>query len=378
MAITTKIIESLAEVSAADWNALAGNDYPFTRYEFLIALENNGAVGKEFGWLPHFFLAYKNETLVGALPAYVKFNSYGEFVFDWAWADAYQQNNLRYYPKLVSSIPYTPATGPRLLIADGTYYNEISDVLVAAALEFANKTNLSSFHCLFTNKKDTGYFSQHPDFMMRLGCQFHWTNNNYENFSAYLEKFTSKKRKQIKRERRIVKEQNIEFEIVNGYQATDEHWTIYHRLYESTFERKSGIPTLSESFFREIAGSMPENIVLVMAKHENKYIASAFNLKGSDTLYGRHWGCSENFDNLHFEACYYQGLDYCISHNLKYFEPGAQGEHKIARGFMPTQTWSAHWIAHPQFSQAISNFLNHETQGMLHYISELNDHSPFK
>ena len=378
MSITTKIIESLHDISAADWNALAGDDYPFTRHEFLIALENNGAVGKEFGWLPHFFLAYQNEKLVGALPAYVKFNSYGEFVFDWAWADAYQQNNLRYYPKLVSSIPYTPATGPRLLIADMANYSEIADTLINATLEFANKTNLSSFHCLFTNKKDTEYFSHHPDFMMRLGCQFHWTNNNYESFSAYLEKFTSKKRKQIKRERRIVNEQNIEFEILNGYQATDEQWTIYHRLYESTFERKSGIPTLSKSFFQEIAASMPENIVLVMAKHENKYVASAFNLKGSDALYGRHWGCSENFDNLHFEACYYQGLDYCISHNLKYFEPGAQGEHKIARGFMPTKTWSAHWIAHPQFQQAISNFLNHETQGMLHYISELNEHSPFK
>ena len=371
-------IDSLRAISANEWNALAGDVYPFTRYEFLIALENNGAVGKEFGWLPYIILAYDDSSLVGALPLYVKFNSYGEFVFDWAWADAYQQNNLRYYPKLVSSIPYTPATGPRLLIQNNSQYQEIANALVNAALTFAEKSQLSSFHCLFTNQKDTKYFANNPSFMMRLGCQFHWQNKNYISFSDYLAKLTSKKRKQIKRERRIVQEQEIEFEILNGLEATEQHWDIYHRFYESTFERKSGMPTLSNSFFKEIARTMPENIVLVMAKYQDQYVASAFNLKGSNTLYGRHWGCSEDFDNLHFEACYYQGLEYCIKNELNYFEPGAQGEHKIARGFMPTKTWSAHWIAHPQFRESISNFLNHETQGMLQYIDELNEHSPFK
>ncbi|MCW8899290.1 MAG: GNAT family N-acetyltransferase [Gammaproteobacteria bacterium] len=378
MSITIKTIESLHRISATEWNTLAGNDFPFSRYEFLIALEDHGAVGKEFGWLPHFFLAYDNEMLVGALPVYIKFNSYGEFVFDWAWADAYQQNNLRYYPKLVTSIPYTPATGPRLLIQDDARYNEIANTLVSAVLLFAEKSNISSYHCLFTNNKDTDYFSNNPNFMMRLGCQFHWTNNHYKSFSDYLTYLTSKKRKQIKRERRIVKEQDIEFEILNGHEASDHHWDIYHQFYESTFERKSGMPTLSNSFFKEIAKTMPDNIVLVLAKYQENYVASAFNLKGTDTLYGRHWGCSENFDNLHFEACYYQGLEYCIKHNLNYFEPGAQGEHKIARGFMPTKTWSAHWIAHPQFRESIAHFLNHETKGMLHYIDELNEHSPFK
>ena len=378
MSISIKTIDSLHDVPADDWNVLAGQQFPFTRYEFLIALENNGAVGKEFGWLTHFFLAYENEKLVGALPLYIKFNSYGEFVFDWAWADAYQQNNLRYYPKLVTAIPYTPATGPRLLIQDNERYKEIADELINAVLSFAEKSQVSSFHCLFTNKRDTDYFDNNPHFMMRLGCQFHWSNNNYTSFSDYLDKLTSKKRKQIKRERRIVKEQEIEFEILNGLEATDVHWDIYHRFYESTFERKSGMPTLSKNFFKEIARTMPENIVLVLAKYQDEYVASAFNLKGSDTLYGRHWGCSEEFDNLHFEACYYQGLEYCINNGLKYFEPGAQGEHKIARGFMPTKTWSAHWIAHPQFNQSIKNFLSHETEGMLDYIEELNGHSPFK
>lgn len=378
MTISIKNIESLHSVSAKEWNFLAGSQFPFIQHEFLIALENNGAVGKEFGWLTHFFLAYENDKLIGALPAYIKFNSYGEFVFDWAWADAYQQNHIRYYPKLVTSIPYTPATGPRLLINNDARYNEIADTLINSVLSFAEKSQISSFHCLFTNEKDTEYFNKNPHFMMRLGCQFHWTNNNYKSFTHYLDYLTSKKRKQIKRERRIVKEQDIEFEILNGHEATEFHWDTYHRFYESTFERKSGMPTLSNNFFKEIANTMPENIVLVLARYQGKYVASAFNLKGTDTLYGRHWGCNEDFDNLHFEACYYQGLEYCIEHGLKYFEPGAQGEHKIARGFMPTKTWSAHWIAHPQFRQSISNFLAHETKGMLHYIDELNEHSPFK
>lgn len=378
MSISIKIIESLHDINKNEWNKLAGESYPFTRYEFLAALENNGAVGKEFGWLTQFFLAYDDNTLIGALPAYIKFNSYGEFVFDWAWADAYHRNNVPYYPKLVTSIPYTPATGPRLLIEDTDHYPVIADALITAALSFAKETKLSSYHCLFTNEKDTDFFESHPEFMMRLGCQFHWQNNHYESFEHYLEHLTSKKRKQIKRERRIVNEQNIEFEILNGHTATEQHWDTYHQFYKSTFDRKSGIATLSNDFFKEIAKTMPGNIVLVMAKHQGEYVASAFNLKGKKALYGRHWGCNENFDNLHFEACYYQGLDYCIKHGLELFEPGAQGEHKIARGFMPTKTWSAHWIADPGFKEAISNFLVHETGGMLHYIEELNQHSPFK
>ena len=378
MTVSIKTTESLHTVPAQDWNTLVGDEFPFAKYEFLVALENHGAVGKEYGWLPHFFLAYEEEKLVGALPLYIKFNSYGEFVFDWAWADAYHRNQTPYYPKLVVSIPYTPATGPRILIEPNSYYQKIADALINAVLMFAEQTQVSSFHCLFTNKTDTDYFKKNPRFMLRLGCQFHWTNQNYQSFSDYLTTLISKKRKQIKRERRIVKEQQIEFEILNGFETSEYQWDVYHRFYESTFERKSGIPTLSKSFFQEIAQTMPENIVLVMAKHRGEYVASAFNLKGSDTLYGRHWGCSESFENLHFEACYYQGIEYCINNGLNHFQPGAQGEHKIARGFMPTETWSAHWIADQQFRESIANFLTHETKGMIHYIDELKDHSPFK
>lgn len=382
MTLSIKSTISLQTISISDWNELIDDSFPFVRYEFLYALEKHNAVGQEFGWLTQFFLAYQNDKLVGALPLYIKYNSYGEFVFDWAWADAYHRNQKQYYPKLVASIPYTPATGPRILVNPEKFsadqYKEIADALIDSVLDFAESKQLSSFHCLFTDSRDTRYFNNNDRFMMRLGCQFHWTNNKYSSFEHYLESMTSKKRKQIKRERRITKEQDIEFEILDGLSANEQHWDIFHRFYESTFERKSGIPTLSNGFFKEIANTMPENIVLVMAKHQGQYVASAFNLKGSGTLYGRHWGCSEHFDNVHFEACYYQGLEYCIKHGLQHFEPGAQGEHKIARGFMPTKTWSAHWIGDDLFRQNISHFLKHETVGMLDYINELNLHSPFK
>ena len=377
MTISINTVNSLRDISASDWNALNSESYPFTQYEFLFALENNHAVGEEFGWLTHFFLAYEGDCLIGALPAYIKYNSYGEFVFDWSWADAYHRNNIPYYPKLVTSIPYTPATGPRILLKDKSD-DGLAEQLINSALDFAKDSQLSSYHCLFTNQQDTARFQHHPEFMMRLGCQFHWKNKHYKNFEHYLSFLTSKKRKQIKRERRLVQEQGISFEILNGHSATAAHWDIYHQFYESTFNRKSGIPTLSNNFFKEIARTMPDSIVLVMALYKDEYVASAFNLKSKNALYGRHWGCSENFDNLHFEACYYQGLEYCIENGLSLFEPGAQGEHKIARGFMPTKTWSAHWIADPRYKEAIKNFLTHETQGMYHYIEELNEHSPYK
>ena len=373
-----KVIGSLSEIDAESWNALHDGRYPFSRFEFLIALEEHHAVGERYGWHPQYLLAYNNSNLVGAVPMYIKDNSYGEFVFDWAWADAYHRAGLRYYPKLVVAIPYTPATGPRILIKSGENSTSIAQTLITAATEHAQSLDVSSLHWLFTNQHDTPLFDDDHRYMLRLGCQFHWQNNKYKSFDDYLSYLTSKKRKQIKRERRLVKEQGVELEVLHGDQMSDEHWHIYHRFYCSTFERKSGMPTLSLGFFQQLGESMPENVVVVMAKYQGDYVASAFNIKGADTLYGRHWGCNRDFANLHFEACYYQGLEYCIDHQLQYFEPGAQGEHKISRGFLPTATWSAHWLADPQFRQAIGHYLEHETEGMEHYIKELVAHSPFK
>ena len=373
-----KLIESLLDIRKDDWNGIAGTDYPFTRYEFLVALEQNNCVGETYGWHPRFITAWDGEQLAGAIPLYLKENSYGEFVFDHAWADAYHRSGIPYFPKHVVSIPYTPATGQRILVSlEHQQQHEIRSGLIKASLEFSKDAQVSSLHWLFTDKNDTVALKE-QGFMLRLGCQFHWQNNNYSDFDEYLQTFSSQKRKKLKRERRRVKEQGITFEVLHGNELNDEQWQIYHQFYLDTFDRKWGMATLSLDFFKQIGRTMPENIVVVFAKLNDEYIASAFNVKGKDTLYGRHWGCNEDYHSLHFEACYYQGLEYCIKHGLKFFEPGAQGEHKISRGFLPTRTWSAHWIADPEFDKAIRAFCAHEQEGMEQYIGQLNNHSPFK
>lgn len=372
------VIGSLSEVAATEWNALVHADNPFARHEFLIAMERHDAVGKTFGWYPQYLLARDNGELIGAAPMYLKDNSYGELVFDWAWADAYQRSGVAYYPKLVVAIPYTPATGQRLLVHPKSDYQIVAQAMITAATEHARNLKVSSLHWLFTNAQDTALFKNQPDYMLRLGCQFHWHNQDYESFEDYLSHFNSSKRKKIRQERRRVKDQGISLEVLHGDEADEEQWEIYHRFYNSTFDRKYGYATFSQGFFQEIAQTMPRNIVLVLAKHQNQYVAGAFNVRGSETLYGRHWGCSQEFHSLHFEACYYQGLEYCINNGLRRFEPGAQGEHKIARGFLPAKTWSAHWIADERFKTPIKQFVNHELTGMEHYIAELHEHSPFK
>jgi predicted N-acyltransferase len=372
------IIGSLSEVGAEEWNALVHADNPFVRHEFLIAMERHDAVGKTFGWYPQYLLARDGGKLVGAAPMYLKDNSYGELVFDWAWADAYERSGLPYYPKLVVAIPYTPATGQRLLVHPGADYQIIAQAMIDAATEHARNLRVSSLHWLFTNDQDTALFKTQPEYILRLGCQFHWHNQGYQSFEDYLSHFSSSKRKKIRQERRRVKDQAITLEVLHGDETSDEQWTIFHRFYNSIFDRKYGYATFSEGFFQEIARTMPHNIVLVLAKYRDEYVAGAFNVRGSETLYGRHWGCSRDFHSLHFETCYYQGLEYCINHGLLRFEPGAQGEHKIARGFLPAKTWSAHWIANARFKTPIQQFVNHELKGMEHYINELNEHSPFK
>ncbi len=379
-----RIIGNLEEVAPADWDRLAGERNPFTRHAFLVALERHGCVGERFGWLPQHLLAYENGRLVGAVPMYLKTNSYGEFVFDWAWADAYERAGLRYYPKLVVAIPYTPATGPRLLVeGSGVAREPIARALSEAALEHARTLGLSSLHWLFTDREDTALLADNG-LMLREGCQFHWENRHpaedrsYRDFEDFLSTFSADKRKKVRRERRRVTEQDVVLEVLHGDAITETQWRIYHDFYTDTFARKGGIATLSLDFFRELGRTMPANVVLVLARHADEYVAAAFNLRGTDTLYGRHWGCNADFHSLHFEACYYQGLDYCIRHGLQRFEPGAQGEHKISRGFLPTPTWSAHWIAHPAFRDAVGDFLDRERHGMAYYRDELAGHTPYK
>ena len=341
-------------------------------------MERHDAVGELYGWYPQYLTIEEQGQLIAATPMYIKDNSYGEFVFDWAWADAWHRAGLHYYPKLVVAIPYTPATGPRLLVHPAKDYATCARQLIDTATEHALQQGMSSLHWLFTDERDTQTFQSDPRHLMRLGCQFHWHNAGYRDFDDYLSSFSQQKRKKIRRERRMVDEQDVEIEIRHGDEMEDYHWDIYHRFYRSTFERKSGIPTLSQEFFMEIGQNMPRNVVVVLARHDGEYVAAAFNVRGTDTLYGRHWGCSRKFHSLHFEACYYQGLDYCIKHGLQRFEPGAQGEHKISRGFLPSPTWSAHWIAHEGFREGLTRYLDHERGAVSEYMQELQHHSPFK
>lgn len=372
-----RIIDTLDAVPAADWNRLAGDGNPFLTHEFLSALEHHQCVGEKYGWLPRHLTVYDDDLLVGAVPLYLKDNSYGELVFDWAWADAYQRAGLRYYPKAVVAVPYTPATGPRLLLHPATDAEQVGRLLIDAALELSHELSLSSLHWLFTDARDTARL-QARGFLLRKGVQFHWQNHGYRDFDDFLERFTAQKRKKLKRERRRVEEQGIELRVVHGHEASDGDWEAAHRFYASTFDRKSGIATLSLGFFREIGHTMGEQVVLIFAYDEGLPVACAINLRGREALYGRHWGCNAEYHSLHFEACYYQGIDYCIRHGLQLFEPGAQGEHKISRGFLPTTTWSAHWIADGRFRTAIADFLHREDRAMIDYTDELREHSPYR
>ncbi|MCK5640522.1 MAG: N-acetyltransferase [Gammaproteobacteria bacterium] len=368
----------LSTIVPEQWNALEGGiDSPFLRHEFLAGLEQHGCVGKHWGWLPQHLLLWDKEQLIGALPMYLKDNSYGEFVFDMAWADAYRRAGLDYYPKLVVSVPYTPATGPRLLTVKDERQTQAKRMLVDAALEHAQTLGISSLHFLFTTESDTQQLTS-QGLMRRTGCQYHWQNQNYRDFDDYLEQMTSRRRKEIRRERRRVREASIEIEILNGHQATEQHWDTFYHFYTSTFEKYYGHATLSKAFFKHLGKSLPDSVVLVLARHEDRYVAGALNLCSGDTLYGRHWGCDAQFHSLHFEACYYTGIEYCIKHGLKYFEPGAQGEHKVWRGFLPRPTWSAHWLAEPMFADAVKDFLKREEHSMQSYMQELAAHSPFK
>ena len=374
-------ISSLKEIKREEWNALLSDDNPFLCYEFLNALERNDCLGEKFGWYPHHLVVHdQDNTLIGATPLYIKTNSYGEFVFDWSWASAYEQSGISYYPKLISSIPYTPVTGERLLIAPSITSDlkktVAGDIISACILE-AQNLGMSGVHWLFNQAEECIHFKQ-QDLMLRLGCQYHWHNNNYSSFDNFLESFISRKRKKVKRERRYVIEQNIQIQRLHGNELDDELWQQVHMFYASTFYRKSGFPTLSLEFFKQLGETMGSKILLVFAYKYNKLVACAINFRSSDSLYGRFWGCLNNYHSLHFEACYYQGIEYAIENKLTSFEPGAQGEHKISRGFLPIKTWSAHWISDSRFQTSIRDFCHREESFMQQECEELMTLSPYR
>ena len=373
---TLKIIENLADINAADWDALAGKD-PFLSHAYLYALQESGCATAQFGWQAQFITLWRDGRLLGAMPLYLKMNSYGEHVFDFAWADAYHRNGLRYYPKLVCAVPFTPVTGKRLLVPACPEADELRALLLSSAMQFARDAGVSSLHCLFPDEADTREMRA-QGMMLRQDVQFHWQNRGYRDFDEFLAALSRDKRKRIKQERRKVKEAGIQLQCVTGDIATVEQWAFFASCYAHTRQLHHSPPALNADFFQRIGAAMPNNTLLVIATREGRPIASALNIMTGDVLYGRSWGAFEFHSGLHFETCYYQAIEFCIERNIKTFEGGAQGEHKLARGFLPVTTWSAHWLAHPQFARAVEDYLQQETGAISEYVDELNERSPFK
>ena len=314
-------------------------------------------MGPGTAWEPCFLLAKDATGLAGAVPLYLKYDSLGEFVFDWGWADAYQRAGRRYYPKLVASIPFTPATGARLLVRPGADAAAVGDVLVGGIRALAEEVGASSAHVLFPLDTERALFDDHG-FLSRKSCQFHWHNDGYADFDDFLGRFSSAKRKKARRERRRIAEAEIEFEHLRGDQPTPAEWDAIYDFYARTFLRRGRPPYLNRAFFDAIAATMPENLLIVLGRHRGQPIATAICFRGGTTLYGRYWGSLADFHSLHFETCYYQGIEYCIRERLETFEPGTQGEHKISRGFTPCATWSCHWLRDPRFHAAVADFLH--------------------
>ncbi len=370
------IVSSLDEVPAAVWNRVSGTHDPFIRHEFLIALERHGCVGEGTGWIPRHLLLHDGARVVGAIPMYLKQHSFGEYVFDWAWADAYARYGMAYYPKLVAAVPFSPVTGERLLAGvDGS--PRVKARLADAALSYAREQGVSSMHWLFTSAPDSRALAM-PEVNARSGCQFHWLNPGLRDFDDFLDTLRSKKRKQIKRERRQALQDGVEVEILSGPCIDTAAWSAFYHFYCATYDRKWGMPYLSLGFFREIGVTLGKAVLLVMARKCNRYVAGALCLRGADTLYGRNWGSVEYHPALHYELCYYRTIEYCIDHGLRRFEAGAQGEYKVSRGLQPVQTRSAHWMRDAGFRRAIAVFLDRERRGVKNYMDEAERHSPFK
>lgn len=379
--IHLRFLASVDEVTPEAWNALAGQDYPFLQHAFFRALEESGSTTATSGWQPyHAFIETGPEDQrqpVALMPLFLKNNSRGEYVFDWSWADAYHRHGLDYYPKFVSAIPFTPCPGPRICTATGQDRDAIYRLLSTYIPEQAIKLKVSSWHVLFPEQAECKALDD-LGIQQRLGCQYQWFNRDFASFDDFLGRFASRKRKNIRKERQKIVDAGIRFDVLTGHDITQAHWEQFYLFYQSTFFVRGRAPYLTESFFRLIGKSLPESLLLVMAKKDGKYIAGALSFIGADTLYGRYWGCTEEYQFLHFETCYYQGIDFCIDRGLKRFDSGAQGEHKIQRGFEPVLTWSNHWIAHPEFDQAISRFLEDEEKYIRRYQKEAANYLPFR
>jgi predicted N-acyltransferase len=368
------IKDGIAGFDAGEWNSLVGGRYPFLRHEFLEAAERTGCVSAGTGWRPrHIGLFDTKGHLLAAMPLYEKTHSWGEFVFDWSWAHAYERAGLDYYPKLVSAAPFTPAPSRRLLTGNPEHGAQ----LIEAAREFADDCGFSSVHVLFPEEDELPVLRD-AGLKLRKDCQFHWHNQGYASFDEFLATFSSAKRKKARRERRRVAEQGITFRRLTGHDMDSAIWTDVFELISMTFLRRGSLPYFSLEFFEEVSARLPDNLLVILAEKDRQPIAAAVFYDSRDSIYGRYWGADGSYNGLHFETCYYQGIDYCIEHARRRFEPGTQGEHKISRGFTPVETWSAHWLARPEFFSAVGQFLEAEKRHVDRYVDAVNSHSPYK
>ncbi len=377
-AITVRSIASIAAVAAEEWDACAGDDAPFCSHAFLSALEASGSATAATGWAPcHLLAEDPGGRLLACAPLYAKSHSYGEYVFDWAWADAWRRAGRDYYPKLQSAVPFTPATGRRLLLRPGLAGLGLERGLAAAMVEMAEQGGLSSAHITFLTEPEAMAMAE-EGWLLRIGEQFHWNNDGYRSFDDFLGALSSRKRKAIRKERDRAAQQGLTIHALTGEAIRPAHWDAFFRFYRSTVDRKWGHAYLSRDFFTRLGKAMAERVLLVMAEQDGQWVAGALNLIGRDTLYGRNWGALGDFPFLHFEMCYYRAIDFAIERGLARVEAGAQGEHKISRGYLPVPTYSVHWIREAPFRRAVARFLDDERAAMAESIDQLSTLSPYR
>ncbi len=376
-ALRVDVVSDLGAITPAHWDAIAGDDDPFIEHGFLRALETSQSVGGDSGWSPCHVVAWQGTRLVGALPLYVKHHSYGEYIFDWSWANAAERAGLRYYPKLVSMVPLTPATGTHVLVAADVDRARVVKALLGGVSTMAEKVRASSVHLLFLNPDELGWVEQHGGFMRRASLQFHWDNQGYRDFDDYLDRFRSALRKQVRRERREAGSHGLEINVVRGEDLRERDWDALRSFYRDTCLRKGSGPYLTDRFFDHIAQSHASRVLAVLALDQGRPVAGTLNFHKGKHLYGRYWGATEDRPSLHFELCYYRLIEHAIAHGITHFEAGAQGTHKLRRGLLPVQIHSAHWIAHPGLAEAIGEFLPREAAAVQREIAMLAEHSPF-
>jgi predicted N-acyltransferase len=381
--VVANVVSRIAEIAPADWDACANPDpathNPFLAHAFLNALEASGCVGdKRTGWLPHHIvLTDDTGDIAGCMPCYVKLHSAGEYVFDYAWAEAYERAGGSYYPKLQAAVPFTPVPGRRLLVKPGNDAERREKLLAAAAVEVARRLSVSSLHLTFLTEDEWSLLGA-QGFLRRTDQQFHWRNEGYATFDEFLARLSSRKRKTVRKERGEALSSGLAIERITGAGLREEHWDTFFAFYQDTGSRKWGRPYLNRRFFSLLGEAMAERCLLVMAKRDGRYVAGALNLIGGDCLYGRYWGAIEQHPCLHFEVCYYQAIDYAIERGLARVEAGAQGEHKLARGYMPVTTYSAHWIADPDFRKAVARYLDNEREHVAETVEALSELGPYR